>query len=153
MQRYRHILAATDFSSLGDAAVARAAALATSAGSELTLVHVLEDSEPAPSYSALDVQDKTARLAQQRAASEKALAERSPSGITVHRRVLEGDPADTLIATLESARPDLVVLATHGRKGIRRLLLGSVTERLVRESPRLGVDVLVVTPNVSDEKS
>ena len=145
--QYRHILAATDFSTLGDAAVERAASLATSAGAELTLVHVLEDSEPAPAFSALEVQDEVARLAQLRAAVDKALAERAPSGITVHRLVLEGEPADTLVAALESSRPDLVVLATHGRKGLKRLLLGSVTERVVRESPRLGVDVLVVTPN------
>jgi nucleotide-binding universal stress UspA family protein len=147
MQRYRHILAATDFSPLGDSAVARAVALAISTGAELTLVHVLDHSEPATPYSSYDVTDRATRLTHSRAAAERALAERSVDVVSVKQLVLEGDPADTLVATLESQKPDLVVIATHGRTGIQRLILGSVSERIVRESPRLRTDVLVVSPD------
>lgn len=54
-----------------------------------------------------------------------------------------GDPAREIVAWCEAERPDLVAMATHGRTGLARALLGSVAERAVR---RLGVPVLLVRP-------
>ena len=47
-----------------------------------------------------------------------------------------GEPASVILEAIESLGVDSVVMATHGRKGIGRLILGSVAERVVRESPR-----------------
>ena len=46
-----------------------------------------------------------------------------------------GEPASVILETIEKLGVDSVVMATHGRKGIGRLILGSVAERVVRESP------------------
>lgn len=150
MDQYRHILAATDFSPLGDAAVGRAAALAISCSAKLTLVHVLENSHGGASYTAYSVHERAARLDQARALAQGALAEASSSatgdsGVAVNIVIAEGEPADAVLAAIRAEAPDLVVLATRGRRGLERLLLGSVTERIVRESPKLKVDVLVVS--------
>jgi nucleotide-binding universal stress UspA family protein len=62
---------------------------------------------------------------------------------TVRTRVERGDPRDRIIATLESASFDLLVMGTHGRSGLQRLLLGSVATDLLRRSP---CSVLIVPP-------
>ena len=47
-----------------------------------------------------------------------------------------GDPARIVVATVEEVGADSIVMATHGRKGVSHFFLGSVAERVVRESPR-----------------
>lgn len=54
-----------------------------------------------------------------------------------------GDPAEEIVAWCEEHRPDMVAMATHGRTGLSRALLGSVAERALR---RLAVPVLMVRP-------
>ncbi len=50
--------------------------------------------------------------------------------------VVAGDPATEILREAGGPEVDVVVMATHGRTGLRRLVLGSVAERVVRESPR-----------------
>ena len=50
-------------------------------------------------------------------------------------QVREGSAAEEILKVAESERPDLIVMATHGRTSVRRLLLGSVTEKIVRTAP------------------
>ncbi len=58
--------------------------------------------------------------------------------------VVTGDPASEIVRTARELVCDLIVTATHGRVGVSHLLLGSVTERVVRESP---VPVLTAPPD------
>lgn len=67
--------------------------------------------------------------------------ELAPDDVAVETAVREGAPSHVIVAEADSASDDLVVMGTHGRGGIDRLLLGSVTERVVRRSP---VPVLTV---------
>lgn len=62
-------------------------------------------------------------------------------GYDVVKRTESGRPAETIVATIEAADADVVVMPTHTRKGLQRVLLGSVTEEVVRQSP---VPVLTV---------
>lgn len=55
-----------------------------------------------------------------------------------------GDPATSILAYMETNEIDLVVIATHGRTGFDRFLIGSVAERVLRQSP---TPVLVVPPD------
>ncbi len=57
-----------------------------------------------------------------------------------------GDPQATIIDQAVSKKADLIVMGTHGRRGFKRLLLGSVTEAVLREAP---CPVLTVPPHVS----
>ncbi|WP_254524782.1 universal stress protein [Natrinema caseinilyticum] len=67
--------------------------------------------------------------------------ERAPDDVAVEREVREGSPSHVIVDEADPDECDLVVMATHGRGGIGRLLLGSVTERVVR---RASVPVLTV---------
>ena len=59
------------------------------------------------------------------------------------RVVLKGDPVDEIIAYIKAQKIDLVAMGTHGRKGLDKILFGSVADRMVRNSP---VPVLTINP-------
>jgi len=61
--------------------------------------------------------------------------------VEVETKILNGEPFDTILDYLEESMPDLVVLGAHGKKGVRRILLGSVSEKVARKSP---VNVAIV---------
>ena len=56
-------------------------------------------------------------------------------GIHTRREVCVGNPAAAIVARATSGRVDLIAMATHGRTGVRRLLMGSVTESVLRQAP------------------
>lgn len=153
---YEHILAATDFSSLGDKAIARAAELAVANGARLTVVHVLPEPEsPSPLLAHYVVDSSQKRREEATAHALEALRERVPehahvSGIEVDYDVRIGDPATELLAMDRRLRPNLIVLATHGRRGWQRWVMGSVAERVVQMAT---ADVLAVRdrPSVPTE--
>ena len=66
--------------------------------------------------------------------------------VPVESETLEGSPAREILEYAEAANCDVVVMGTHGRTGVDRLLLGSVAERVVRSSP-----VPVVTIRVTED--
>jgi nucleotide-binding universal stress UspA family protein len=92
---------------------------------------------------------ETEEQARQRAEDESIqyLEERShplrERGIETDRAVLFGDAAEEILEYARRHGPDVIAMATHGRSGISRMLFGSVTEAVVRESP---VPVLIVRP-------
>src|SRR5438046_326022 len=57
------------------------------------------------------------------------------SGVSTTTAVLPGVPANTIVEAARTERADLIVLGTHGRTGLERVLLGSVAERVVRNAP------------------
>jgi nucleotide-binding universal stress UspA family protein len=63
--------------------------------------------------------------------------------IKVRYHVRQGEPLERVLDSIEDFRTDLVVLATHGRTGIKRLVIGSVAEKVVRHAP---CPVLTVKP-------
>jgi nucleotide-binding universal stress UspA family protein len=58
-------------------------------------------------------------------------------------KILSGNPGDKILETIKAEDIDLVIMGTHGRKGLEHLFMGSVAERVVRASP---VPVLVINP-------
>ena len=82
---------------------------------------------------------------------EKAIGrveELAPDDVEVETKVLEGSPSRVIVDQARPGECDLVVMGTHGRAGINRLLLGSVTERVVRRAP---VPVLAVHVDPTDD--
>ncbi|WP_323172476.1 universal stress protein [Natrialba sp. PRR66] len=73
--------------------------------------------------------------------------ELAPDDIEVETAIFEGSPSRVIVEQAASEDCDLIVMGTHGRGGIDRLLLGSVTERVVRQAP---VPVLTVQVDPSD---
>ena len=143
---YSHVLAATDFSDLGEEAVVRAAAIATAMHARLTVLHVVDAPPGLNSAFALytvnvSESDREAALARVRDALERQLEAlpQVPAARTVIAR--SGHPRDEILELARSAHVDLIVLGTHGRHGVSRMLMGSVAEQVVRLGP---CDVLAV---------
>ena len=84
-------------------------------------------------------------------AAVEAIRERAEAaGVPVETAVLEGSPSREIVRYAEAQSCDLVVMGTHGRGGIDRLLLGSVAERVVRAS---AVPVLTVRVGKGDDEA
>nr|WP_315137366.1 universal stress protein [uncultured Limnohabitans sp.] len=138
---YKRILVATDGSALSKKAVASAIALAATCSAELVALKVVprypqayfEGSIPlsADEISRVETQwTESARV--QLAAVEKAAKAKGVDTkvITVKSDVV----SDAIIAAAKKQNADLIVMASHGRKGIKRLLLGSETQQVLTHS-------------------
>lgn len=142
--RLKKILFATDFSEGSRAVLPVASAIARHYGSELLIAHVWA---PEPQITPEDF--STVQSRQERAAAKKIaaflktpeLAQLSPQAI-----LRRGDPVEELKAVVSEQGIDLVVLNTHGRVGIKHLLMGSVAEALFRN---LSCPVLTVGPHIA----
>jgi nucleotide-binding universal stress UspA family protein len=131
------LLVATDFSEESDAAVRQALRVSRRTGAELVLVHVSELPLPDPSHvlcPELAALEKAAEvhLADVRRRLDDVLEHTKGQGPKVSKVFTEGYPDDRIVDVARELRADLVVVGTHGRTGVRRLVLGSVAERVVR---------------------
>ena len=127
------ILVPVDFSEGSDLALDWATVLARDTGATLLLVHVeaipLTDAGGGEFIYAVP-EPPTQELAER---LEKVLP-KDPQVPFLHR-MLTGDPARSILRTAESEDVDLIVMGTHGRRGLSRLLMGSVAEEVVRKAP------------------
>jgi nucleotide-binding universal stress UspA family protein len=141
MSGWKRIGCAVDFSEPSRLALQRAAALAVRDDAELWLLHVYEVPQPAGELlvAAVDLTGPAAAEAEQKMAAWMDDAMRLRGG-PVRQRILAGQPALEVTQAAREAGCDLLVVGTHGRTGVKRLVLGSVAERIVREA---GCDVLV----------
>jgi len=139
---FERILVATDFSNSSQRALELAVGIADQFGSELTLVHSWE--APDYSYAAglyvpVDVVAPIERAAVARLEDATTeLKQRFPKAKSLLRA---GVPWEQVLASATQTKADLIVMGTHGRRGLERALLGSVAEKVVRMSP---VPVLTV---------
>jgi nucleotide-binding universal stress UspA family protein len=130
------ILHPTDFSPSSEQAFHLACSLARDHGARLIALHVLE--RPLIIQSGvMTPPPPPAPLPDEREALLERLRRLQPSapGVRVECRVEEGDPTTAILQVAQEAACDLIVLGTHGRTGLRRLLLGSVAEQVVRKAP------------------
>jgi nucleotide-binding universal stress UspA family protein len=140
------ILVATDFSTTADRAEKLAFELAAGLGAELHLIHVrviLEDPHMAEEHQ-LEIERLRSFTDE---ATEVALAQAGTAerGVSVETHLVRGISAFEAIAeTASDLGCDLIVMGTHGRRGIKHLLLGSVAENVVRSAR---VPVLTVRPD------
>jgi nucleotide-binding universal stress UspA family protein len=71
----------------------------------------------------------------------------SAAGLSTEERVLQGDPREALIEEARKERADLIVVGSHGRTGLEKLLMGSVATHVVTHAP---CSVMVVRPDAQD---
>jgi nucleotide-binding universal stress UspA family protein len=123
----------TDFSASAGHAFPMACALARDYGSRLVLVHV--KAPPVAVYSELGpLAAEPAELAHELQARLEEIRPTDPS-IPVEHSFREGDAAQEIVDVAEEVHADLIVMATHGRTGLGRLLMGSVAEAVLRRAP------------------
>jgi nucleotide-binding universal stress UspA family protein len=132
---YEDILVPTDGSEGAAAAIDPAAALATIFDATVHVVSVVDTSTATIEAGAWDMVGDSLQVAAEDAVAETeaALADRGVQ--SVETAVRPGSPYRVLREYVTANDLDLVVMGTHGRSGIERYLLGSVTEKLVRTSP------------------
>jgi nucleotide-binding universal stress UspA family protein len=125
---WKSILLATDGSKYSRAAAARAIDFAQSYNGTLTALSVVD--VPDEFYAeATDVADAMIMKAKKYAGDVKAEAE--AKGIKSDALVREGDSAKAIISVAKDVNADVIVMSSHGRTGLRRLLMGSVTARVI----------------------
>jgi len=147
----KRIVVGMDFSEEAEVARLQARNIAAATGAEMTLVYVVlppENWDPG-GIAAVGVDYARIVSAEIDSAKEKLAGMSEPEGgdaALVEGVVEVGHPDSSLTETAEKLGADLVVVGTHGRTGFRRLLLGSVAERVVRRSH---CSVLVARPRSS----
>jgi nucleotide-binding universal stress UspA family protein len=143
---YERILVPTDGSHGSTVALDHALELAAEHGATLRSLYVVAPSRvdglhrPDEAVEGMtahgeDVVENAARRAKKR-------------GVDCETVVARGDPHEEILNDAEAAGVDLIVMGTHGRTGLERYLLGSVTERVVRAAP---VPVMTMTPDTAPE--
>jgi nucleotide-binding universal stress UspA family protein len=127
--RIKKILYPTDFSSYSNQAYFHAIALAENHGASVTILFVYNpDTVTTPGSQGDEEADR--RYWQQQLETIRPVNPR----IAVSHVLLQGDPATEIVRYARDAGADLVVMGTHGRTGVERLLLGSVAEKVLRDA-------------------
>ncbi len=151
MIEIRHILCPIDFSDASRRALDQSMAIARWSGARVTLVHVAPpltttgaapDAHMVSSIGALPANHDTLRQ-EMRQFLEVPSAPRGDVDLLIR----EGLPGETIVQQATALRPDLLVMGTHGRSGLTRLVLGSVTEHVLRDAT---CPTLIVPPHLPD---
>ena len=138
MAAIRRILHATDYSPASRPAFRKAVELAKAVRGQLVLVHVLSPAIlpvmgadmyiPATMYDELERTSRAVALRYLRRLGARA----KQAGVRTSMRLIEGTPvADRIVRAARAERADVIVMGTHGRTGVTRLMLGSVASRVV----------------------
>lgn len=118
----RHIVVGTDGSRFADHAATTAGKLAGLCGAPVTVVSVTSASHGPE------------RRADATAAVEQVVARLNDSGVSAQGVVPHGRPDEMIVATAREQGADLIVTGSHGRTGLQRVLMGSVSERVINEA-------------------
>ncbi len=141
---YDRILLPTDGSRGNTLAVDQALELAETTGADLHVFFVVEDLAYAPEMMDGQVQAKLRQIGEN--AIEDIRERADELGVHLETAIEDGIPHREILAYADDNDCDLIVMGTHGRSGLDRYLLGSVTERVVRTS-----DIPVLTVRVSED--
>lgn len=132
---FKHILVPVDGSATSSTAVAKAAELAKVFGSQVTAVYVID---PYPftgvgaDFAYGQSQYLSAATAEANGALESVKSAMQAVGVPVEAVLCEGHAVhEGILSTLEKTGADLIVMGSHGRRGLEKLMLGSVTQRVL----------------------
>ncbi|MXV61175.1 universal stress protein [Natronorubrum sp. JWXQ-INN-674] len=149
---YECILVPTDGSPEVERALEYAFDLARAHDARVRAIYVVN----AASYGGLPMETAwegiSGALREEGEAAVRRVEELAPDDIAVETAVLEGEPSRVIVEHAQPDRCELVVMGTHGRGGIDRLLLGSVTERVVRRAPVPVLTVQVDQTETEDQR-
>jgi nucleotide-binding universal stress UspA family protein len=134
-QAVRRVLAPVDFSEASDVAVRHAREIALTYGAEIDLLHVVEEPFYPSAYGYEPTAFPTGEVLEN---VETQLGNMAREMIGYEHAMIEartGDPAGEILDYTDANEIDLIVIATHGRTGLDRVLMGSVAERVLRRAP------------------
>ena len=143
---FEHILVPTDFGDVANHALDLALSIASKLEARVTLLHCSWLPVPAYTGYAQGLYWPTEAMTRgAEAALEAALESARRRYSRVQGALVAGEPAGAIAEQVRERHADLIVLGTHGRRGLPRFLLGSVAEKVIRHSP---VPVLIVSGDV-----
>ena len=132
---FRRVLCPIDFSEHSLAALDVALKIVQQNDAALYLLNVAPMPAGAAGFQPVPMDPYPIVEKDRREQLEKLARERIPAAVRCETLVTSGDPAERVLETARGLDADLIVMGTHGRKGLGHLVLGSVAERVVRESP------------------
>jgi universal stress protein A len=149
----RSILLPTDFSECGNFALSYVTSLARTFGASIICVHVIETIVPSVGYTGmtepLPIADITEQLEDSAERELPKLAEcEECAGLDIEELIVHGEAAPEIVRVAKERAVDLIVISSHGRTGLGRILFGSTAEAVVRHA---GCPVLVVKPPQEEE--
>jgi len=127
----KKILFPTDFSHTGDAALVLATALARDTGATLLIVHA---EEPPTAYGGGELYYGIPEPATEDLRKMLHKIEPTDPAVPYEHRLITGDPAHAIVRLAHDEHVDMIVIGTHGRTGLSRMLMGSVAEAVVRRA-------------------
>ena len=128
----KNILFPTDFSTASDAALIHAENFAKQSSATLVVLHV---EEPPLAYGGGELYYGLPEPSSERILEMLKNVCPHDSDISFEHRLVMGDPASEIVRVAKEEHPELIVLGTHGRTGLSRILMGSVAEAVVRHAP------------------
>lgn len=128
----KKILFPTDFSSAGNSSLAEASSLARDQNAVLVILHV---EEPPIAYGGENFYCGPADLISEWLQNELEKIVPTDKSVRYEHRLVLGSPAHEIIRVAQQENVGLIVMSTHGRTGLKRLLMGSVAETVVRRAP------------------
>ncbi len=143
---FGRILVPVDFTDVTARPLRLALGLAGSPAARVTLLAVVDDSFPNPDILSFQLPwaDYHRHLRDEARARMERLRAEAGGGANVEVCVVRGHPARAIVAFAQQEKCDLIVMATHGTRGLQHALLGSVTDKVVRQ---VHCPVLVVRLN------
>jgi nucleotide-binding universal stress UspA family protein len=139
---FRNVLVPTDGSEISGKAVKQAVEVAKAMNAKLIALHAYPEYHAVVLYEyvgSLDVMNKKEYTANARAAAEKFLSAVSEAakaaGVAAETVIVASDvPHEAIIKTAKRKKCDLIIMASHGRRGVASILLGSVTQKVLTHS-------------------
>lgn len=125
----QRVIVPIDFSSESFAALDVALQL-VERSNQVSIIHVIQDLTPLEAGEVWGVVDPMARIESARNALREKLTDDKYSAVLLE--VVLGDPAEGITSCAEQTGAQLIVIPSHGRRGLTRLLMGSTAERVVR---------------------
>ena len=139
MEKLERILAPTDFSECSKEAFEEAIFLAKRLNATVLLAHVMESLGYPIDFGHFDPLGYYELETNQ--ALERMAHSGREKGVLIETHLLKGEPSAEILKAAQNLKCDLIVMGTHGRRGMAHLMMGSVAERIIRSSP---VPVLTV---------
>lgn len=146
MTEIKKILFPDDFSENASKILQYVLSISEAYNSTIYLLHVVQDlhrwGKVYIPHTSMDVFQKEALEGAEKA-MDRVCEEQLEGRTNLQRRIVSGDPATEILKTIEAEDIDLVIMGTHGRKGLEHVILGSVAENVVKKS---SAPVMTVNP-------
>jgi nucleotide-binding universal stress UspA family protein len=145
---FKRIIVPIDFSDCSRKALEYAAATARAHRSKLTILHVYEESFIEPYVRAANTEEEAQEIVRgieqvNEGKYDDFLKKIDLSGVEYDKLLRKGIPSNEIVETAREQQAQLIVVGTHGRSGIKHMLIGSDAEEVVRNAP---CDIVVVKP-------